>query len=75
MLHFKSTDKDKYEVTQVMRGTVHFVYTVKAKSKEEALTLIENKTNDPNYEPLEEADKVTAHPDYEDTSSFIVKKL
>ena len=36
MLHFKSTDKDKYEVTQVMRGTVHFVYTVKAKSKEEA---------------------------------------
>ena len=76
MLHFKATKKEsKYEVIQITKGSINFVYTVKAKSKEEALEKIENKVNDPNFEPLEEAEKIEAHPDYDGTSTYKVKEL
>ncbi len=75
MLYFKQAKKGKYEVTQTTKGVVNFVYTVDAKSKEEALEQIENKVNDPNFEPLEEAEKIEAHPDYDGTSTYIVKEI
>jgi aspartyl aminopeptidase len=75
MLYFKQAKKGKYEVTQTTKGVVNFVYTVNAKSKEEALEQIENKVNDPNFEPLEEAEKIEAHPDYDGTSTYIVKEI
>ncbi len=75
MLYFKRAKKGKYEVTQTTKGVVNFVYTVDAKSKEEALEQIENKVNDPNFEPLEEAEKIEAHPDYDGTSTYIVKEI
>jgi len=75
MLYFKRAKKGKYEVTQTTKGVVNFVYTVDAKSKEEALEQIENKVNDPNFEPLEEAEKIEAHPDYDGTSTYTVKEI
>jgi len=75
MLYFKTISKGKYEVTQITKGTVHFVYTVDAKSKDEALDKIENKVNDPNFEPLDEADTIQAHPDYDGTSTYKVKEV
>ena len=75
MLYFKTTTKGKYEVTQITKGTVHFVYTVDASSKEKALEQIENKVNDPNFEPLEEADTIQAHPDYDGTPTYKVKEV
>ena len=76
MLHFKTTKRgNTYQVTQITKGTVHFVYEVDANSKEDALDKIQNKVNDPNFEPLEEADKVQAFPDYDDTASYEVKEI
>jgi len=75
MLHFKQAKKGKYEVTQITKGVVNFVYSVDANNKEEALEKIENKVNDPNFEPLEEADRIEAHPEYDGTSTYKVKEI
>ena len=75
MLHFKRAKKGKYEVTQTTKGIINFIYTVDAETKEAALEKIENKVNDPNFEPLEEAEKIEAHPDYDDTPTYKVKEL
>ena len=75
MLYFKRAKKGKYEVTQITKGVVNFVYSVNANNKEEALEQIENKVNDPNFEPLEEADKIEAHPDYDGTSTYKVTEV
>jgi hypothetical protein len=76
MLHFKATKKgSRYEVIQLTKGNIHFVYHINAESKEEALEKIENKVNDPNFEPMEEAEKIEAHPDYDGTSTYKVKEL
>jgi hypothetical protein len=75
MLYFKTTKKGQFEVTQITKGSVHFVYTVEAKTKEEALEKIENKVNDPNFEPLDEADTIQAHPDYDSVPTYKVKEV
>ncbi len=64
-----------YQVKQITKGTIHFVYEVEAKSKEEALDKMQNKINDPNFEPIEEATTAQAFPDYDDTSSYEVKEI
>ena len=76
MLHFKATKKgSRYEITQITKGSIHFVYHINAESKKEALEKIENKVNDPNFEPMEEAEKIEAHPDYDSISTYKVKEL
>ena len=75
MLHFKRAKKGKYEVTQTTKGIINFIYTVDAETKEKALEKIENKVNDPNFEPLKKQKKLKLIQTMMDTSTYTVKEI